>query len=348
MESAKRWLRLLPVLFIALTNSVIGQIEQRPKVDTVSIRTRVVSFQVIVKNKRTGVSVSSLSKDHFEVLDDNKRRTLTYFAAAPDLTQRPLALVLVFDLRPGGAGRYLKEAGPFNSLASALFRLPSGDEVALMATSFKGSGYNDELLLNDFTADRRAIVDQLSKVPTLVSANPVPGDGNLGNLILNISHVIATKRPNSQGVIVFISDGLNIMLESARNESTTRLLHANIALYSLLCHQQDVIKAGIFSLTPLLLAGGLRTHNLEYLADKSGGESLGVHNSDDYRYGLETILGNLAARYSIGFTLPQTEPDDGRFHRLSVRVKGRDDLGRKLTLKVLAPAGYYSPQANEK
>jgi hypothetical protein len=226
--------------------------------------------------------------------------------------------------------------------------LPLGDEVALIATSFNGSGYNDELLLSDFTSDRRAIVNQLSKMPALVSSKPVLGDGNLTNLIPDISHLIARRRPNSQGVILYVSDGLNIMLESARSESTSRLLQTNITLYALLCHQQDVIKAGIFSLTPFLLAGGLRTHNLEYLAAKTGGESLGVHNSDDYRYGLERILGNLASRYSIGFTLPQTEPDDGRFHRLSIRVKARDDLGRKLTLKVTAPAGYYSPRANEK
>jgi len=114
-----------------------------------------------------------------------------------------------------------------------------------------------------------------------------------------------------------------------------------VTVNALLCQQLNVVKAGMFSLKPLFALGGLTANNLEYFAGRTGGESLKVHNADDYGRGLETILGHLASRYSLGFTLSEKDRDDGRFHALKVRLTVRDKSGKKLPVKVLAPAGYY-------
>jgi hypothetical protein len=43
------------------------------------------------------------------------------------------------------------------------------------------------------------------------------------------------------------------------------------------------------------------------LAQQSGGEAVKVSRTKDYAAGLSKIIGNLTARYSLGFTLAETD-----------------------------------------
>lgn len=56
---------------------------------------------------------------------------------------------------------------------------------------------------------------------------------------------------------------------------------------------------------------------------------------------LSRFIADLAARYSLGFSLAEGEADDGRLHRLSVKVAARDGKGRERRLLVRARRGYY-------
>ncbi|HYP02004.1 MAG TPA: hypothetical protein VER76_17570, partial [Pyrinomonadaceae bacterium] len=81
-----------------------------------------------------------------------------------------------------------------------------------------------------------------------------------------------------------------------------------------------------------------------YLAKATGGESVRVRRPADYANGLSKIVGNLNARYSLGFTLAETEIDDGQMHPLEVRVRARDAKGKERKLEVKARRGYYMPK----
>jgi len=61
----------------------------------------------------------------------------------------------------------------------------------------------------------------------------------------------------------------------------------------------------------------------------------------DYGAGLQRIIGNLTARYSLGFALAEDENDDGRVHALEVRVNVRDEKGKSRKLQVSSRQGYY-------
>jgi hypothetical protein len=78
-----------------------------------------------------------------------------------------------------------------------------------------------------------------------------------------------------------------------------------------------------------------------HLAQRSGGEAVKVGRVKDYGTGLSRIIGNLTARYSLGFTLAETETDDGRLHHLEVRVKAPDEKGKQRKLQVSSRQGYY-------
>ena len=71
--------------------------------DTIRVKTRVVFLDALVKDKRTGAPIADLQPDNFEVLDDGNKRPISYFTRDGQ-ARKPLALVLVLDLRDDGAG----------------------------------------------------------------------------------------------------------------------------------------------------------------------------------------------------------------------------------------------------
>jgi hypothetical protein len=79
----------------------------------------------------------------------------------------------------------------------------------------------------------------------------------------------------------------------------------------------------------------------KYLAQQSGGEAVKVGRVKDYGAGLSRIIGNLTARYSLGFALAEDENDDGRMHSLEVRVNAKDEKGKRRKLQVSSRQGYY-------
>src|SRR4026207_2573777 len=81
--------------------------------------------------------------------------------------------------------------------------------------------------------------------------------------------------------------------------------------------------------------------NNNLLAQRAGGEAVKVGRPKDYGAGLSRIIGNLTARYSLGFALAEDEIDDGRMHSLEVRVKAQDEKGKTRKLQVSSRQGYY-------
>ena len=83
-----------------------------------------------------------------------------------------------------------------------------------------------------------------------------------------------------------------------------------------------------------------RTSGKQFHGLRAGHRPLG----SDYGAGLAKIIGNLTARYSLGFTLGEQEKDDGRMHQLSIRVKALDAKGKTRKLDVSTRRGYFMPK----
>jgi len=71
-----------------------------------------------------------------------------------------------------------------------------------------------------------------------------------------------------------------------------------------------------------------------------------VNRTSDYGAGLAKIIGNLTARYSLGFALSEQEKDDGRMHELALRVKALDAKGKQRKLEVSSRRGYFMPKSD--
>jgi len=145
--------------------------------DTIKIKTRVVFLDALVKDKKTGIPISSLAPDNFEVYDDGKPRNISYFTREGQ-ARKPLALVLILDLRSDGAGRFLKQDEIRRAMEQELAKLPPGDEVAIMAMNMNGED-EKRLWLTEFTNDRGKLAEALAKIPKFVELSSNEADGKI-------------------------------------------------------------------------------------------------------------------------------------------------------------------------
>src|SRR6476620_12473073 len=126
MSKYRLSLLLLIVLFASFS------INAQEVEDTIRIKTRVVFLDALVKDKKTNLPISTLAQENFEVLDNGKTRPISYFTREGQ-ARKPLALILILDLRDDGAGRFLKRPEIMKAMEEQLAKLPAGDEVAILA-----------------------------------------------------------------------------------------------------------------------------------------------------------------------------------------------------------------------
>ena len=370
--------------------------------DTIKIKTRVVFLDALVKDKKTNLPISNLTTENFQVLDDGKPRNISYFTREGQ-ARKPLALILILDLREDGAGRFLKQPEILKAMEAELAKLPPGDEVAILAMDMNNED-EERLWLTEFTNDRAKLAAALARVPAMcvpdegrppktdstaaaktdvtagkpddiVETEKIVGrnggtviretrrDGSVnvkrtnkkGNVTVDLGDVYdmaaavkdATRkaeetRPNSQLSIVWVSDGIAPIFFEDRDATEQILIRNNVIFNSLTVELRTLFK---FLLPVAKPIGGWLGMSLygsaKHLAQQSGGEAVKVGRAKDYGAGLSKIIGNLTARYSLGFALAEDEIDDGRMHALEVRVKAQDEKGKTRKLQVSSRQGYY-------
>src|SRR5689334_109187 len=392
----------LLLLFILATFASLSAplcIKAQEVEDTIKIKTRVVFLDALVKDKKTNLPISNLTTENFQVLDDGKPRNISYFTREGQ-ARKPLALILILDLREDGAGRFLKRTEILKSMEDELAKLPPGDEVAIMAMDVNNED-EERLWLTEFTNERAKLAAALARVPamcesherkppqkdstTVVKTDGKPDDivetekivGKNGGTVIretrrdggvnvkrtnkkgdvtidlgdvydmaaavkDVTRKAEATRPNSQLSIVWVSDGIVPIFFEDRDATEQVLIRNNVIFNSLTVELRTLFK---FLLPVAKPIGGWLGMSLygsaKYLAQQSGGEAVKVGRAKDYGAGLSRIIGNLTARYSLGFALAEDEIDDGRMHSLEVRVKAPDEKGKTRKLQVSSRQGYY-------
>jgi VWFA-related protein len=391
---------LLLIIIAALASVSISAQEVE---DTIKIKTRAVFLDALVKDKKTNLPISNLTPENFEVLDDGKLRSLSYFTREGQ-ARKPLALILILDLREDGAGRFLKRPEILNAMEDELAKLPPGDEVAILAIDMTED--EQRFWLTEFTRDRAKLAAALARVPALCGPDGSPPEGvekitqstasadqgegkpddiiqtetikgrkgstvtrttrrdgsasvkrvdKDGNVTIEMDDVYdmaaavrdAAKRaeelrPNSQVSIVWVSDGIAPIFFEDRDATEQILIRKNVIFNSLTVELRTLFKFLMPVGKPIAGWVGLSIYgSAKHLAQRSGGEAVKVGRAKDYGAGLSRIIGNLTARYSLGFALAENEIDDGRMHSLEVRVKAKDEKGKTRKLQVSSRQGYY-------
>ena len=190
--------------------------------------------------------------------------------------------------------------------------------------------------------DGAMIIERTNKDGTTTQDYQEPFD--LAAAAVEITKRVAVERPNSQPAVVYVTDGIAPVFYTQRDYVESKLLKSNVIFSALVTDMKTGFKFAMPILKPLgNLAGISISGSAQYLAKATGGESVRVRRPADYANGLSKIVGNLTSRYSLGFTLAETETDDGQMHPLEVRVRARDAKGKERKLEVKARRGYYMP-----
>ncbi|HJS22816.1 MAG TPA: VWA domain-containing protein [Pyrinomonadaceae bacterium] len=386
------------LLLIVIATLASFSINAQEVEDTIKIKTRVVFLDALVKDKKTNLPISNLTTENFEVLDEGKPRDISYFTREGQ-ARKPLALILILDLREDGAGRFLKRTEILKAMEDELAKLPPGDEVAIMAMDIAED--EERVWLTEFTNDRATLAAALARVPAMCGPNAtapppetnsakVQGEGKPDDVVstetikgrngatitrttlrdgsvnvkrtdkdgkvtveindiydMSAAIIDATAkaeklRPNSQPSIVWVSDGIAPIFYEDRDATEQILIRNNVIFNSLTVELRTLFKFLLPIGKPIAGWVGLSLYgSAKHLAQRSGGEAVKVGRVKDYGAGLSRIIGNLTARYSLGFALAESEIDDGRMHSLEVRVKAKDEKGKSRKLQVSSRQGYY-------
>jgi VWFA-related protein len=102
-----------------------------------------------------------------------------------------------------------------------------------------------------------------------------------------------------------------------------------------MAHKADVVIYGISTNITGLQTDGDKV--LKYFTSETGGLTFFPFKVQDLAQSFENIANELRHQYSLLYR-PEPAKTDGRFHEVSIKVKGRKDL------VVRARRGYYAPR----
>jgi VWFA-related protein len=333
----------------------IDSLEQLARDEAVRPYAHLVMLDVLAMNKKTGVMVSSLNKNDFEIDDNGVKQPIVHFSRG----ESPISLVLLVDVTAniGYAMSSLRR-----SVRLWTSKLNADDQIALMA--FAGRA----IVMQDFTTDRRAIAGKLRNFVEDASRQDLgAGRNRLGALFEAAEQLDQRANPLARRVIVVITDDTSVRgFEGGGKPEiiAERVLGARCSVYALVSGgyrpsqkgkvTRAVVESAIYSFgNPLSFLIGLGTRiaseaaidaitkdrSFGRLVVRSGGSAAradGDQTSDE----LSSLLDNVRNRYVIGFA-PQAYKSGERYRKLKLDVTS-EAKKRAGEVSVVSAEGYFA------
>jgi VWFA-related protein len=301
----------LLVFFVCLLpTSLFAQSQENwsaRKSESETLRVDVDVVDVYFTVKRHNQFVENLTKDDFEVLEDNHKQQIRYFSAE---TQAELNLGVLIDTSDSESPMLHKEW----EVAKRFF-----DTVLLAGDEGLVASFDDNIQLKqDFTGDHTLLVkgieasDRNSSHRTAeIDTGPRPKFRStaLYDAIVGVAeHRFADRR--GQNAMIIITDGQDQGSRANAQQAIEAALKSNVICYVLLVGDKEYMESPDY-------VGGAQMRNL---AHETGGRVIVL---DGHLKGLEPRLLQIAAElrhhYSIGYT-PEDRRPDGRCRKISIRT----------------------------
>ncbi len=286
--------------------------------ETLSVDVDVVDVYFTVKQHNR--LVENLTKDDFEIRENNQKQQIRYFSSE---SQAPLSLGVLIDTSDSESPMVHRE----REVAKRFFDtvLISGDEG--LVASFD----SHIQLKQDFTGDHDLLVKGIeasdrnsSRRTAEIDPGPQPKYRStaLYDAIVGLAEHRFTDRRGRNAMII-ITDGQDQGSSANAQQAVEAALKSNSICYVLLVGDKDYMSAPSYE-------GGVR---MKYLAAETGGRVIVL---DNRLRGLEPTLLQIAAElrhhYSIGYT-PDNRKADGRYRKIRIRARHG--------FKVQSRHGYY-------
>jgi VWFA-related protein len=295
---------LFGIGLVVLTMGATGAVWSEPRPgQTFRAAVTQVHLPVVVTTK-DGAAVRGLAAADFEVIDGGTAREIVSFAggdaevAEPPAAKVPLHLGVMLDK---SESMELDAKVAADAVIRFVEDTPDAEDVTFVAfdSTVRVSRFSSDSYLQLFTRIRERAT------------------GTQTALYDAMGRYVATthERPGQHVLLVYTDGG-----DSGRGINATNVRD--------LLREGNVLVYGIVYLENQSPSERARQRAvMTQLTRETGGEAYFPSSARDITDIYERIRGEIASRYTIGYTLP-AEAADGRFRRVTVRLRGpgRDDL----------------------
>jgi Ca-activated chloride channel family protein len=267
------------------------------------------TFGVTVTDKK-GTFIDDLTIDDFEIVEDGKKQTLTYFVRGDEVETAPeLHVGLLFDTS-GSMGEDIK--------------LSRSAAVRFLNTL---SGARDMTLV-DFDTEVRVAKYGQQDFPRLVER--IRGRRPDGSTALYDAlgvYLDGASEDEGRTILVLYTDGGDTRSTLAFSDVMTLIRASDVTIYTVgfLDHQSSSVRVE-------------QRARLFQIAEATGGEAFFPLAMKDVEIAYDKIVAQIRAQYSVAYT--STNPKhDGQWRKVEIKVRrpGLKDL------KVQSRRGYFAP-----
>ena len=313
------------VLIFSIVPRTEAQQVPEPSGPTLKVTTEVVNVYAVVRDKH-GRLIPDLTKNDFEIKEDNIPQNITYFSRETDT---PLTLAIMVDTSPSQERVLDTEQAEAKEFLRQILR-PSRDLVCVMHFDLEVE------LLQDFTADLgrldRAIDEtQINGGARGVLPSPLPSRSVGGTHLYDAIYLAATQMMSQQvgrKVLILLTDGEDQGSRETLDQALEAAQKSDCIIYAI-----DIVDHAFYGFGNMGFKGD---SVLRKLCEQTGGDVIKVNKIRNTSEAFQKIAEELRTQYLLGYT-PSNPRKDSGFRKISVRATSGD-------YKIQARAGYYPHQ----
>jgi VWFA-related protein len=255
---------------------------------------------------KKGRFITDLTKGDFQVFENKKPQEIMEFTAETNL---PLRLAVLID-----TSNSIRERFHFQQEAATNFI------NSVMRTQ-------DKAIVVSFDTSAELVADLTNNTNTLENAvrNLRPGGGTAlyDAIYFACKEKLMLDQPlyKFRRAMVVLSDGEDNDSRYSREQALEMAQRADTVIYTISTNISHIETEG--------------DKVMRYLAEETGGASFFPFEAKDLNQSFENVANELRHQYNL-FYRPQPLLNDGKFHTVSIKVRGRRDL------LVRARKGYYA------
>jgi VWFA-related protein len=282
----------------------------------INVDVNLVELPISVFDKDGNV-IEGLTKDNFQVLEDNTAQEISLFKHE-DI---PLSLGIVID----NSGSMRSKKDRVHSAALSFVKESNSDDQTFVV-AFDSTAW----LQQDFTGSMGDLVDAMD------SLDPRLETAMYDAIYLSVDHV-KTGRLDKKALLV-ISDGEDNASKWGYNKVLEHVQKAkDIVIYAVgIFDENDSRSGGLFRKSPQKKA----REGLAEIAETSGGQAFFPKNIDEVAEICKRIARDLRNRYTIGYTSKNIK-QDGSYRKVTVKLVNPPKSAVNAKLKTRE--GYFAP-----
>jgi VWFA-related protein len=255
---------------------------------------------------KKGRFVTDLNKGDFQVFENKKPQQIMEFSSETDL---PLRLAILIDTSNSIRDRFRFQQEAAINFINSVVR----DQDKAIIVSFDTSAE----LVSDMTSD----TNQLEKA--VRNLRPGGGTALYDAVYFACKDKLMRDQPmyKFRRAMVILSDGDDNDSRYSRDQSLEMAQRADTVIYTISTNISHVETEG--------------DKIMRYFAEETGGVAFFPFEAKDLNQSFENIANELRHQYNL-FYRPEPLNNDGKYHEVRIKIKGRKDL------VVRARRGYYA------